>query len=150
MDTETVPDTFSHGGRPALLEAKGWMPGTIVDDQIMRRTLHKVVETQDQWSLWGTDGPMIAMTAARLGEPQLAIKALLMNIRKPGEQNLYLVNGNNYMGAHLPVYLPGNGGLLAAVAMMAAGWDGCPDRDAPGFPDDGQWVVQWENLHKMP
>ena len=25
-------------------------------------------------------------------------------------------------------YLPGNGGLLYAIAMMAAGWDGAPDR----------------------
>jgi hypothetical protein len=41
--------------------------------------------------------------------------------------------------ARLPLYLPGNGGLLSAVAMMTAGWDGCPDRPAPGFPDNGKW-----------
>jgi len=150
MDTETVPNTFSHGGRPAMLEALGWMPGTIVDHEIMRRTLHKVMETLEQWQLWGTDGPMIAMTAARLGEPELAIKALLMNIQGADGHKLYLANGNSYMGANLPVYLPGNGGLLAAVAMMAAGWDGCPNRDAPGFPEDGGWVVKWQGLHKMP
>ena len=45
---------------------------------------------------------------------------------------------------------PGNGGLLTAVAMMAAGWDGCEKKNAPGFPDDGQWVVKWENLEIMP
>jgi len=150
MDTETVANTFSRRGRPAMLEALGWMPGTIVDHEIMRRTLHKVMETLKQWDLWGTDGPMIAMTAARLGEPELAIEALLMNIRGPGGQELYLANGNSYMDANLPVYLPANGGLLAAVAMMAAGWDGCPDRDTPGFPDNGRWVVRWECLHKMP
>jgi hypothetical protein len=50
----------------------------------------------------------------------------------------------------LTIYLPGNGGLLTAVAMMAAGWDGAPDRHAPGFPDDGSWQVRWENFHRMP
>ena len=31
-------------------------------------------------------------------------------------------------------YLPGNGGLLYAVAMMAAGWDGAPTNHAPVSP----------------
>jgi hypothetical protein len=31
---------------------------------------------------------------------------------------------------------------------MAAGWDGGPDKPAPGFPADGSWVVQWEGLKK--
>ncbi len=56
------------------------MPGSIVDEAIMRRTLDKMMETFGQWDMWGTDGPMIAMTAARLGEPELAIKALLMPV----------------------------------------------------------------------
>ncbi len=29
-------------------------------------------------------------------------------------------------------YLPGNGGLLYAVALMAAGWEGAPKKHAPG------------------
>ena len=40
--------------------------------------------------------------------------------------------------------------LLSAVAMMAAGWDGGPQRDAPGFPDNGKWKVRYEGLKKMP
>jgi hypothetical protein len=32
--------------------------------------------------------------------------------------------------------------------MMAAGWDGGPERHAPGFPDDGSWVVNWQGLNK--
>jgi len=47
-------------------------------------------------------------------------------------------------------YLPGNGGLLYAAAMMAAGWDGAPQRHAPGFPADGSWVVKWEGLKTAP
>jgi hypothetical protein len=65
-------------------------------------------------------------------------------------KNRYLANGHNYQSARLPVYLPGNGGLLAAVALMAAGWDGGPDRSAPGFPDNGKWKVRWEGLRRMP
>jgi hypothetical protein len=45
----------------------------------------------------------------------------------------------------------GNGGMLYATAMMAAGWDSAPaGKHAPGFPDDGNWVVKWEGLHKAP
>lgn len=47
-------------------------------------------------------------------------------------------------------YLPGNGGLLYAVAMMAAGWDGGPTSHAPGFPGNGSWVVQREGLKRTP
>ena len=49
----------------------------------------------------------------------------------------------------LPVYLPGNGGLLAAVSLMAGGWDGA-DGPAPGFPDDGTWDVQCEGFSPWP
>lgn len=40
------------------------------------------------------------------------------------QKNTYLVSGHNYQDARLRLYLPGNGGLLMAVAMMCAGWDG--------------------------
>jgi hypothetical protein len=35
------------------------------------------------------------------------------------------------------------------IAMMAAGWDGAPDRPAPGFPDDGTWTVRAEGLQRL-
>ena len=47
-------------------------------------------------------------------------------------------------------YFPSNGALLYAVAMMAAGWDGAPKRNAPGFPGGGRWVVRWEGLNRAP
>ncbi len=59
-----------------------------------------------------------------------------------------LANGHTPQRPNLPVYLPSNGGLLAAIAMMAAGWDGAPARHAPGFPDDGSWVVRVEGIGK--
>ena len=64
-------------------------------------------------------------------------------------KNGYLANGHNYQRANLPLYLPGNGGLLYATAMMAAGWDGAPKRNAPGFPANG-WVVRHEGLRVAP
>ena len=95
---------------------------------------------------WGWDFPLIAMTAARVDRPDLAIDALLMDVQK----NTYLNNGHNYQNERLPVYLPGNGGLLTAVAMMAAGWDGAPAVYAPGFPGDGTWVVKFEGISPLP
>ena len=89
---------------------------------------------------------MFAMTAARLGKPNVAVEMLLSD----NPRNRYLPNGHMPQMRYLEAYLPTNGGLLWAVAMMAAGWDGCPAGHAPGFPADGQWVVRWEGLHPAP
>ena len=66
------------------------------------------------------------------------------------QKNTYLNNGHNYQTDDLPLYLPGNGGLLTAIAMMSAGWDGAPEVRAPGFPQDGNWVVEFEGLKPLP
>jgi hypothetical protein len=105
--------------------------------------LQKVIKEWRWEETWGWDYPMTAMTAARLGEPSLAVDALLMTTQK----NRYLVNGHNWQRENLPCYLPGNGGLLYAVALMAGGWRGAPATHAPGFPADGSWRVQVENLN---
>lgn len=47
----------------------------------------------------------------------------------------------------LPLYLPGNGSLLLAVAMMSAGYRGC-DKPLPGFPEDGSWTVVFEGINQ--
>jgi len=86
----------------------------------------------------------MAMAAARVGDPNLAIDALL----NPSAKNHYDERGICTGGPG--AYLPGNGGLLYAVAMMAAGWDGAPKRNAPGFPTDGSWTVRWEDLKPAP
>jgi len=64
-------------------------------------------------------------------------------------KNTYLPNGHNYQRDNLKIYLPGNGGLLTAIAMMCAGWDGAPDNNAPGFPDNSLWKVKWEGLKSI-
>jgi hypothetical protein len=111
----------------------------------MRNTLHWLAGNWNWSSTWGWDYPMLAMCAARLGEPERAIDMLLLDTAK----NHYRLNGHNYQRPGLAVYLPANGGLLYAVAMMAAGWDGAPRRPAPGFPDNGQWTVRWEGLRPV-
>ena len=67
----------------------------------------------------------------------------------PIKTNTYLVNGHNYQDERLTIYLPGNGGVLNAVAMMCTGTD-ADKKINPGFPQDGTWKVKWEGLKKMP
>jgi hypothetical protein len=148
---ESTPDTFTNPesmrDHPSMLMACGFLPGDGVDREIMKRTLSKVL---DGWhweeKIWGWDYPMIAMTAARLAEPEKAVDMLLADL----PHNHYLNNGHCPGTPDLPVYLPANGALLAASAMMAAGWDDGPATDAPGFPKNGKWKVKWEGLRKMP
>ena len=141
---ENCPLTFEKYNRdhPSMVGAFGMLPGERIDLDVMKRTLSRVHREWRWETAWGWDFPMCAMTVARLGERQQAVDFLLMETPK----NTYLPNGHNYQGKHLTAYLPGNGGLLTAVAMMASGWRGSTTDDAPGFPDDGSWVVQWENL----
>ncbi|RYY09689.1 MAG: hypothetical protein EOO04_38030, partial [Chitinophagaceae bacterium] len=81
----------------------------------------------------------------RLGMPELAIDALMMKVKT----NIYLRNGHNYQDDRLRIYLPGNGALLTAIAMMVAGYDGAK-RPMPGIPNNGKWKVQAEGLRKTP
>ena len=109
-----------------------------------------------RWSeTWGWDYPLAAMTAARLGRPAQAVDLLMMDTPR----NRYGVNGHCFQFDGLALYLPANGGLLAAVAMLAAGWDpplsknfgatsGGPKSSAPGFPADGSWNVRYEELRR--
>jgi hypothetical protein len=131
ISEENCPDTFTkfNYDHPSMLAALGVLPGQKVDRAIMLNTLNKVMTDWRMDSVWGWDFPMIAMTAARLGKPEIAIEALLYdspkNIYLPNGHNRQVTQGNNPLAVEtLPLYLPGNGGLLAAAAMMAAGWTG--------------------------
>jgi hypothetical protein len=139
-------DDWYRRDHPIVAGTYGILPHTPgLDQSIMSNTLDEVMKRWDWSSTWGWDYPMLAMCAARLGKPELAVDALLMDVPK----NTYLVNGHNYQDERLRIYLPGNGGLLAAVAMMAGGWDGS-DGDSPGFPKDGKWNIRYEGFAKMP
>ncbi|MCK9873477.1 hypothetical protein MRI28_28290 [Nocardiopsis dassonvillei] len=132
---------------PSLLCALGVVPVTpLIDPEAMEATL---ADVRDDWrwdSAWGWDFPTMAMTATRLGRPDLAVDSLLMDTGK----NRYSTTGHcPQIGSMLPVYLPANGGLLAAVSLMVAGWDGS-DEDCPGFPKDGTWTVRHEGMLAWP
>ena len=155
-------DTFvekSRSDHPAVLGASGLLPTPpnypnhptppytlLYNIEKMTQTLDWVMENWNWQTTWGWDYGMIAMASARLGEPETALKALLIDTQK----NTYLKNGHNFQTAdRLRCYLPGNGALLTAVAMMCAGWDGCNEPLNPGFPKDGRWDVRWEGIQRM-
>ncbi len=143
-------ETFAEKCRndhPAVLGACGMLPPTLLfDEGKMKKTLDWVMKHWNWQTTWGWDYGMIAMAAARLGDPETALSALLIDTQK----NTYLPNGHNFQTPdRLRIYLPGNGALLSAIAMMCAGWDGCTEPLNPGFPKDGQWNVRWEGLQRM-
>jgi beta-xylosidase len=152
---------------PSFLGALGFLPGNGVDRETMRRTLRAVETDWDLRQTWGWDYPLTAMTAARLHEPDKAIDFLLYDAKNNqyglagmtprvhlAEHAATLVpstgapDGPGYRRA-AETYFPSNGGLLLAVALMAAGWDG-ESTSAPGFPKDGRWHVRTEGLQPLP
>ena len=160
---ESHPDTWenlaSRHDHPEMLMALGFLPPTAaVDEATMRRTLAAVLAEWDwRTKIWGWDYPMIAMTATRLGRPDIALEVLL----REGPNNWYAPNGHCPQGSdraqadqaagrrEIAAYLPANGSFLAAVALMVAGWNGCADPH-PGFPQDGTWCIRAEGLMPLP
>lgn len=150
LATESATDSYTNPvyktDHPSVLGALGMVAKTpLLDTVIMHNTFNLVWKDWTWKDTWGWDFPMTAMTATRIGLPDKAIDALLMNITT----NTYLPNGHNYQDDRLTIYLPGNGGLLAAIAMMCAGYDGCKIIN-PGIPKNGKWQVKWEGLYRMP
>ncbi|MDR0394048.1 MAG: hypothetical protein LBH77_02705 [Tannerella sp.] len=150
LAAESAPQTYQDvrftSDHMSVLGACGILPECrLFHTKTMNNTLSWVWNYWNWDHTWGWDFPMVAMCAARLGDPEKAVDALLMDKRT----NTYLVNGHNYQNERLRIYLPGNGGLLTAIAMMCAGWDG-EQTDVPGFPKNGKWKVKWENLRPMP
>jgi hypothetical protein len=149
LATESTPDCYTNEryitDHPAVLGAYSSLPAVHgLDTAVMKRTYQHIEKVWKWETTWGWDFPLMAMTATRLHWPQKALEALFM----PVQTNTYLVNGHNYQDARLTIYLPGNGGLLSAVAMMCAGFDSSTE-NTPGFPKDGSWNVKWEGLQKI-
>ena len=101
-----------------MLMAYGWLsPTPLIDAATMQRTLADVEQQWDLQSTWGWDYPVMSMTASRLGMLQKSLDLLLLDTPK----NNYLPNGHTPQRVgFLPVYLPTNGGLLAAIAHLVA------------------------------
>lgn len=150
---------------PSFVAALGYLPGRDVDRPTMARTLDAVMNDWDLRQTWGWDWPMLAMTATRLGRPDLAVDFLLTDQKNfqfgvsgmtprvhivadeaPHAAGIG-VDGPGYRRA-AETYFPSNGSLLLAVALMVAG-DGEGQLN-PGFPKDGSWVVRSEGILPLP
>ncbi|MXV15063.1 hypothetical protein [Hufsiella ginkgonis] len=148
---ESVEDSYSPDSKftidhPAVLAAFASLPANNMVDPLIMRSTYETVDMTWHWDhTWGWDFPLIAMTATRLNLPEKAIDGLFKNVTT----NTYLPNGHNYQTDRLTIYLPGNGGLLSAIALMCAGSDDNKTR-TPGFPKNGKWKVKWEGLKPMP
>ena len=148
LATESTPNCYEPGVKyltdhPAVLGAYSSLPiANGLDTVIMKNTLQLVEKIWHWDDTWGWDFPLVAMTAARLHMPENAVELLLMSVQK----NTYLINGHNYQDDRLTIYLPGNGGILNAVAMMCTGADADKEINI-GFPKS--WNVKWEGLKKI-
>jgi hypothetical protein len=149
---------------PSFVAALGYLPGKGADRATMARTLDAVLEHWDLRQTWGWDWPMLAMTATRIGRPDLAVDFLLTEQKNfqfgvsgmtprvhivaddaPHAAGIG-VDGPGYRRA-AETYFPSNGSLLLAVALMVAGeGDGQMN---PGFPKEG-WVVRSEGIGPLP
>lgn len=150
LATESTPDCYAPDSKvtidhPAVLAALASIPPSNgLDTATMHRTFNLVKKVWHWDHTWGWDFPLTAMAATRLHQPKEAIEALFKDV----QTNTYLPNGHNYQDKRLTIYLPGNGGLLSAIALMCAGYDGNPVPN-PGFALKG-WKVRWEGLKPMP
>lgn len=141
---EGIPDMWTKYNyeHPALAGIYGMLPGDGVNPNIFKNTLEKVCKEWQFNRLWGWDFPMLAMAAARTGQPNLAINMLLHP-----SPNFQFDEHGFATGGPYP-YFPSNGGLLTAIAMMCEGWDGSIGK-SPGFPKNEDWTVCYENFAPM-
>lgn len=140
-----APDTFTHYAKdhPSMLMAYGLLKGEELDRETVKRTLEKVLETWDFSTAWGWDFAVMAMTAAKLGDKELAVDLLL----KPAQKNEYVLNGHNRQGYRkdLPLYLPGNGSFLYGLAVIGGEGEESSGGNH-GFPEG--WEVEMEGIQK--
>jgi hypothetical protein len=141
-------------GYAVQLFANALVPGAShgLNASVMEETIRQALHALDINRLpWCSDPPLYAMAAARLGMTKLAMEFLLQpKNSEVGGTMKYLSSGHCQIKGFLPVYTPGNGALLSAVAMMVGGgWDGDGGGIAPGLPHDGSWKVQAEGFHRM-
>jgi hypothetical protein len=120
-------------GHPLQLGILGMVNGRRFGDkygvsvEILNATLGAVWSRWPEWTAaWGWDDAVIAMAMARTGwapESIVGINGPLLDTKFP-----FYRNGHTLC---CPVYLPGNGGLLLAMAMLAAGSDTSPPLNFP-------------------
>jgi len=152
VEIESDPYMYSREGNfsSAMLMAYGYLPKTpMVDKEIMQNTFRAIVGRNKIASFVSWSMGKGALTAARLGDQQTAID-IICNDTPAARFNKSGYVPRPKEGLNCPAYLPVNSSFLAAVALMAGGWDDAPDIIAPGFPQDGTWNVKAENILKLP
>ncbi len=138
--SEDTKDSYSNprylSDHPIVSGMNGVLPETeLINNKILGQSLDTIMLKWNWPSTWGWDFPMLAMSAAAIGRGEQALDFLMMEAPK----NRYLLNGHNYQNPRLAIYLPGNGGLLTAVAKMCVYGQ---------FPHNGKWKVRWEGLNE--
>lgn len=142
----TDPDYTSD--HPGLIGIYGLLPPQLgipsYSIPILNATLQKVYATYNLSLSYGWDFPLLAMTSARLGDPDTAVKLLLHDAY--GFDDIGMPIG----GTRVPTpYWPQSSGLLMAVGAMAGGWDGgsiSGDSLLRRWPKD--WEVEAEGFAK--
>ena len=143
-------ETDPGDGGSDMIMALGYLPKTpMIDERVMTTTFDAIynrggLKNFISWSLGKG-----ALTAARIGESDKAVNILANDMF--GAR--FLKNGHVQRAKEplaCPAYLPANSAFMAAAGLMAAGWDGAPNINAPGFPQDGNWHIRVEGMNKLP
>jgi hypothetical protein len=141
--TDSYMDPLNMTEHPIVLGIVGFLPiNERIDKATMMNTLDAVIEKWNWKTATGWDFSLSAMCATAIDEPEKAVGLLMMDTYK----NRYLPNGHNYQDKMLPVYLPGNGALLSAVAFMCTYRN---EKGSDGFPANGKWKVKYENFFPL-
>lgn len=111
----TTYTEYNHD-HPMMVGMYSYFESSIVNPEIIKNTLDKILSCWCMEDTWGWDFPMLSMVANRLKDKALAIKILKMKAWKNG----YIYNGHNPQlpKKNLPVYLPGNGAFLLAITHL--------------------------------
>ncbi|KAF2827355.1 hypothetical protein CC86DRAFT_445355 [Ophiobolus disseminans] len=140
---EGIPDMWHNASytedHPGLLGIRGWLPpDPLLNLTTFNATIAKVHETWNFPFSYGWDFPLLAITEARNGDAEAAVRQLL------DVNNAFDELGMPEGGTRVPTpYFPAAAGLLLAVGMMAGGWDG---REGMVWPQG--WDVQAEGFVK--
>lgn len=124
---------------PGLLGIYGWLPPDArFNETVFNNTIDRVHETWDFPFSYGWDFPLLAITEARRGDAERAVRWLL------DENNRFDELGMPEGGTRVPTpYFPSAAGLLLAVGMMSGGWEG---REGGVWPEG--WEVEAEGFVK--
>lgn len=138
MDDMWHKFNFEH---PSFIGLYGWLPGDGVDIPTFRRTFDRVMTDWQLDRAWGWDYAVLAMAAARLGDSAKAVDILTTTAHK------FAFDAHGLADCWPFPYFPANGGLLCAVAMLCAGWDGDGSTGTGAFPEG--WCVRSEGLYPL-